>query len=160
MKTSLVLALAATLAATVSLPRDAAAETLTPVREHVTPAVRKDVVAAIDAWREAVVRQDRAALERAYHDDLSYGHTDGGVLTKKQQIDRTISPDRDFTAVDVTDLAVRAYGDVAYVTGTYTFHVKPKGEAVRLAVLPGLDVWTKGPQGWQLVARQLTRKPQ
>lgn len=129
------------------------------VREHVSPEVREDVVAAITAWRKAVISKDKAGLELAYHDDLSYGHTDGGVLTKQQQIDRTLVPDRDFTAVDVTDLAVRAYGDVAYVTATYTFHVKPKGEAVRQAKLPGLDVWTKGKQGWQLIARQLTRFP-
>lgn len=131
----------------------------TPVREHVTPEQRKDVVAAIDAWRKAVVDKDRAGLERAYHPDLSYGHTDGHVLTRQEQIDRTIVPDRDFTAVDVDGLAVRVHGDVAYVTATYTFHVKPKGEAVRLAKLPGLDVWTKGTGGWQLIARQLTKAP-
>lgn len=129
-----------------------------PVKEHGTPQVREQVVQAIDAWRAAVVAKDRAGLERAYHDDLTYGHTDGAVLTKAEQIARTIVPDRDFTAVDVTGLAVRSYGNVAYVTATYAFHLVVKGETTeRVATLPGLDVWTKGPKGWQLIARQLTR---
>lgn len=139
------------------VPSDARAAEGSPVREHVSPETRAQIVGAIDAWRNAVVRKDRAGLERAYHDDLSYGHTDGAVLTKQAQIDRTLVPDRDFTAVDAGDVAVRAYGDVAYVTATYGFHVKPKGEEVRVARLSGLDVWTKGPSGWQLIARQLTR---
>lgn len=144
-------------ASLLSVPTPVRAEEHTAVREHVSPEVRNEVVAAIDAWRNAVIAKDRAGLERAYHDDLSYGHTDGGVLTKQQQIDRTLVPERDFTDVEVADLAIRAYGDVAYVTATYTFHVRPKGEAVRQSKLPGLDVWTRGKQGWQLIARQLTR---
>lgn len=148
------------LAAAVLLPVSAAsAADHAAVREHVTPEQRKEVVAAIDAWRKAVVDKDRAGLERAYHADLSYGHTDGGVETKQGQIDRTIVPNRDFSAVDADHVAVRVYGDVAYVTATYTFHVQPKGEAVRRAKLPGLDVWTKTANGWQLIARQLTRSP-
>ncbi len=128
-----------------------------PVRERVTPEVRRQIVQAIDAWRAAVVGKDRAGLERAYHDDLTYGHTDGAVLTKTGQIDRTLVPDRDFTAVDADDVAVRVYGDVAYVTARYSFHVKPQGEDTRIARLAGLDVWTRGAEGWQLIARQLTR---
>lgn len=143
----------------VSLPAHAAEGR--PVKEHGTPAVRQQVVQAIDAWRAAVVAKDRAGLERAYHDDLSYGHTDGAVLTKAEQIGRTIVPERDFTAVDVSNLAIRSYGNVAYVTATYAFHVRTKGETTeRVSTLPGLDVWTKGPNGWQLIARQLTRTAQ
>jgi ketosteroid isomerase-like protein len=130
------------------------------VREQGTPAARKEVIQAIDAWRSAVIKKDRAGLERAYHDDLSYGHTDGAVLTKREQIDRTLVPDRDFTAVDATDVAVRTYGNVAYVTASYAFHVKQQGEEARVAKLAGLDVWTKGTNGWQLIARQLTRLAQ
>ncbi len=131
-----------------------------PVAERVTPETRKEVVQAIDDWRAAVVGKDRSGLERAYHDDLSYGHTDGAVLTKREQIDRTLVPDRDFTAVDASGVAVRVYGDVAYVTASYAFHVKQQGQEVRVAKLVGLDVWTKGANGWQLIARQLTRPAQ
>lgn len=131
-----------------------------PVIERGSAQTRQEVVQAIDAWRAAVVSKDRAGLERAYHDDLSYGHTDGAVLSKREQIDRTLVPERDFTQVDTSNVAVRSYGDVAYVTSGYAFHVRPQGEPVRVSSLVGLDVWTKGPAGWQLIARQLTRPAQ
>lgn len=131
-----------------------------PVRERVTPEVRQEIVQAIDAWRAAVVNGDRAGLALAYHDDLTYGHTDGGVENKEGQINRTIVPGRRFTAVDVSNLAVRVYGDVAYVTGTYAFHILNEADGSQtVATLPGLDVWTKQDGRWQLIARQLTRFP-
>lgn len=129
----------------------------TPVIERVSPETRTQVVQAIDAWRAALVGKDRDGLERAYHDDLSYGHTDGAVLDKQAQITRSLLPDRGFAAVDVSDVAVRAYGDVAYVTAGYAFHVQQQGEPTRVVKLVGLDVWTRTRQGWQLIARQLTR---
>lgn len=119
-----------------------------------------EVTQAIDAWRQAVVDKDRAGLERAYHEDLIYGHTDGVVVDKQGQIDRTVVPERDFTAVDVENLSVLIRGDQAYVTAVYTFHIQAPGEAPRQARLSGLDVWVKGEAGWQLIGRQLTRPAQ
>lgn len=141
----------------VSAPAFAADNTVADIG---SPATRSEVLNAVNAWRKAVIDKDRAGLEQAYHDDLIYGHSDGHVVGKKEQIDRTIVPDRDFTAVGVDGLAVRAYEDIAYVTTTYTFHILPKGGEARQAKLPSLDVWTKGAQGWQLIARQLTKAPQ
>ncbi|WP_217705459.1 nuclear transport factor 2 family protein [Peristeroidobacter soli] len=136
-----------------------AAEHSTPVKETGSAEQRREVLQAVEQWKQAVIKKDRAGLERAYHADLSYGHTDGAVLTKQEQIDRTIVPNRDFTDVDLTDIAVRVYGNTAFVTGGFAFHVAEQGSEPRVARLAGLDVWTKGPQGWQLVARQLTRLP-
>lgn len=136
---------------------DVRADAGVQVAERGSAQARAEVVRAIDDWREAVVRKDRAGLERAYHDDLSYGHTDGEVLGKQAQIDRTVLPERDFTAVDAEGVAVRVYGAQAYVTATYTFHLQEPGQAPRQARLSGLDVWTRGAHGWQLIARQLTR---
>ncbi len=137
-----------------------AAPPVAAVVERGDAATRAQVVAAIEAWRVALIKTDRAGLERAYHDDLSYGHTDGAVLTKKQQIDRTLVPDRTFPAVDIEGLAVRTYGKTAYVTATWTFHTKKADGTEGASRLSGLDVWTRGPAGWQLIARQLTRPSQ
>ncbi|MGK2287044.1 nuclear transport factor 2 family protein [Pedomonas sp. V897] len=157
---AVVLGLALTLAGPLLATPAALAAGSAPVRERVTPEVRQEIVAAIDAWRAAVVNGDRAGLERAYHEDLTYGHTDGGVENKEGQINRTIVPGRRFTAVDVSNLAVRVYGDVAYVTATYAFHILNEADGAQtVATLPGLDVWTRQDGRWQLIARQLTRFP-
>lgn len=144
--------------AAIAAPATTPAASVDSVPERVTPTVREEIVAAIDAWRAAVVGKDRAGLERAYHLDLSYGHSGGEILARAAQIERTLRADSEFTRVDVADLAVRAYGDVACVTATYTFHVRTRDGEIRVATLPSLDVWTRGPSGWQLIARQLVRK--
>lgn len=131
-----------------------------PVQEQGTAATRVAVIAAIDAYRAAVVKGDRAGLEAAFHPDISYGHTDGAVLSKAAQIDRTLAPGKRFTAVDIADAKVRSYGNVAYVTASWTFHLSKDDGSTSTARLSGLDVWTKGPRGWQLIARQLTRPAQ
>ena len=134
-----------------------AATATAAVAEHGDAATRTAVVAAIDAWRKALIAGDRAGLDRAYHEDLSYGHSDGALLSKRDQIDRSIVPGRSFTAVDVADLIVRSYGPVAYVTATWTFHARKDDGTTSATVLSSLDVWTKGARGWQLIARQLVR---
>jgi ketosteroid isomerase-like protein len=141
-----------------SAPAVAAAPTVTVV-ERGDAATHAAVLAAIEAYKVAEVKGDRAGLEKVYHDDLSYGHSDGNVLTKKQQIDRTLIPGRVFTEVKTEGLAIRSYGNIAYVTATWLFASKKTdgvdpGHTTRLSAL---DVWTKTRIGWQLIARQLTR---
>jgi len=118
--------------------------------------VRTEVTHAIEQWKQAVISGDRAELERAYHPELTYGHTDGALLDKKQQIDRTVGPGHSFPAIDISDLTIRPCGNVALVTGVFTFHSLKEGKET-VSRLSGLDVWIKGETGWQLLARQLTR---
>jgi ketosteroid isomerase-like protein len=148
--------LSAMLLATGLAPLPAATATAA-IAEHGDAATRAAVVAAIDAWRNALIAGDRAGLDRAYHPDLSYGHSDGVLLSKQDQIDRSIEPGRSFTAVDIADLTVRSYGPVAYVTATWTFHSRKDDGTTSATVLTSLDVWTKSARGWQLIARQLAR---
>jgi ketosteroid isomerase-like protein len=136
----------------------AAAEHGAAVRENVSPQARKDVLQAVEQWKKAVIAGDRAGLERAYHADLSYGHTDGAVLGKQAQIDRTLGGGASYPAIDIEDVAVRVYGNTALVTAKLAFHVSRDGKQ-SVSPLSGIDVWLKGSQGWQLVARQLTRPP-
>ncbi len=128
--------------------------------ENVSPKVRKEVLEAVEQWKRAVIDKDRAGLEHAYHNDLSYGHTDGAVLGKAEQIDRNLAGGRKFTDVDITDLAIRGYGTTALVTAKFAFHVQRDSGEKSTSRLAGIDVWTKGKNGWQLVGRQLTRLPE
>lgn len=127
------------------------------VQERGDPAERQKVIAAVDAWRAAVVKGDRTALEHIYHPELAYGHAYGAVLNRDEQIDTTLRPGRVFPAVDAQNVAVRIYGNVAFVTGTWTFHLRDDDGSERQSRLSGLDVWTKDRGHWQMIARQLTR---
>jgi ketosteroid isomerase-like protein len=136
-----------------------AADTNGGVHENVPPDVRKSVLAAVEQWKQAVIKKDRRALESIFDSDLSYGHTTGEVVNKAGTIERALDPAQSFSAIDITDVAVRAYGDFALVTHKIAFHVV-KGDVTTVASLSGVDVWVKKPHGWQLLARQLTRLPQ
>ena len=154
MKTALLSSLLVTLSIAFSAQAGPALSIVSDIGDANT---RAEVVSALDAWRLAVITEDREALERVYHEDLIYGHSDGHVADRREQIDRTIDPDRDFSAIDIEHLVVRSYGSTAYVTATYTFHIQPANGEARQARLPALDVWTRDASGWRLIARQLTR---
>jgi len=136
------------------------AQTATPkVREHGSPEVRKSVLAAVERWRQAVIKKDRPELEAIFDDDLSYGHTTGEVIDKAGTIERALDPKQSFSGIDITDETVRAYRTYALVTHKIVFHVVKDGKATD-ANLSGIDVWVKSGGRWRLRARQLTRLPQ
>jgi Domain of unknown function (DUF4440) len=161
-----ILALAVPLLSLPVLPQLARAQTAAPaaaapadgVREHVQPAERVAILAALDHLEQAVIHKDGHGLEELYADDLSYGHTTGEVLDKAKTVQRNLDPTQHYSSIDVTDVAVRSYGSYALVTHKIAFHlIKDSGPQV--ANLGGLDIWIKKTHGWQLLARQLTKLP-
>jgi ketosteroid isomerase-like protein len=118
----------------------------------------REVLGALDALKQAMVAKDRPALAKLLHPDLTYGHTDGHLETRDQVLDRVTDSKVSFGAIDVSDAAVRVYGQIALVTAKLAFHVNSDGKQ-NVSALSTLDVWIRGPEGWQLVGRQLTRPP-
>lgn len=143
----------------VALADPPAAGPIGGVREKAPPEVRKEVLAAVEAWKLAVIKKDAGALGRILDDDLSYGHTTGEVLNKAQTIERALDPNQTFSEIDLADVAVRAYGNFALVTQKISFHFVKDGTP-GVANLSGIDVWVEKGHGWRLLARQLTRLPQ
>ena len=44
------------------------------------------VLAALETWKQAMIKKDRAAVEKVLHPDLSYGHSDGHLEDKATAI--------------------------------------------------------------------------
>jgi ketosteroid isomerase-like protein len=116
-----------------------------------------DIMAAMEAWRQAMMKKDGAALERLYHADLSYGHSNGQIETKSEAIQHIVTSKADYAAVDLVDTKVRVQGSFALMTGRVNYKQVTDGKPsdVKLFVL---HVWTRGPQGWQMIGRQSTRE--
>lgn len=117
-----------------------------------------EVMAAMEAWRHAMMKRDGAALERLYHPDLSYGHSNGSIETKPEAIQHIVTSKTNYAAVDLVDTKVRVHGNFALVTGRVNYKQVTDGKPsdVKLFVL---HVWTRGPEGWQMIGRQATREP-
>ena len=114
---------------------------------------KQDVMAAMDAYKNAMTHKDGAVLAKVLAEDLTYVHSNGMVETKGDVIQSVVSGKAAVDRIEfLPDTEVRIHGKVAYVAGkedlwhpTVTIHMHV------------LHVWEKTPQGWQLVARQATR---
>lgn len=113
----------------------------------------KEVLAAMDAYKEAMIHKDGAALDKLLSNDLTYTHSGGQHETKADVIKSITAGKTVIEALDFSDTSVRLYGNVALVKGKVDLY-HSKTNIVHMNVL---HVWVKSPQGWQMVARQATR---
>jgi len=120
------------------------------------PQAETDVLAAMNAWKQATLAKDRAALDRLLHKDLSFTHSSGETWTKAQLVDYDVSAGYQPHVIEFSQISVRIYGNTALVKCIVDLKstVNGKDGSAHHSVL---HVWLKGPQGWQLVARQATK---
>ncbi len=117
-------------------------------------AAEKAVVAALDTWKEATMKKDRALFEKVYHPDLTYGHSSGMIETKQQAIEHVLgNPNAVYESIDISDTKVKVHGTMALLTAKLV--MKEKGHDANNLV--ALTVWTKTAKGWQLIGRQATK---
>ena len=121
-----------------------------------------EVLTAQDSLKEAMLKKDRATLEKVFHPDLTYSHSSAKVENKAQAISHMVDG-LGWEAIELSDTTVRLQGNVAILNGNADFHErkkdalgKPTTTVVKLLIL---TVWVKGPHGWQLIARQAVRRP-
>jgi ketosteroid isomerase-like protein len=118
----------------------------------------KAVLAAQDAWKEAMLKRDGAALEKLFHPDLSYAHSSAQVQTKAEAISHIVDG-LGWEAIEFADTTVRLQGNVAILNGKLDMHQRNKDKPTSISKLISLTVWVKGPHGWQMIARQAVRRP-
>jgi ketosteroid isomerase-like protein len=118
----------------------------------------REVLSALDGMKEALLKKDRATLEKIFHPDLTYSHSSATVENKVQAIARVMDG-LGWEAIELADTTVRLHGNVAIVNGKADLHQRNKDKPTTVIKLLILTVWVKGPQGWQLIARQAVRRP-
>jgi ketosteroid isomerase-like protein len=116
----------------------------------------EEVLTALQAWKEATLAKDGAALDGLLHDELTYSHSNGRTQSKADVLASVTAGKSSVTGMDFGDQTVRVYGAAAVVKGIVDVH-SSKGGVDSTAHLDILHVWIKGPQGWQMVARQATQ---
>ena len=110
----------------------------------------KEVLAALEGWRQATINKDPAALDKVLHKDLTYTHSSGLEQNKADQLKAVADPKTKPQAIELSDTTVRQYGNTAIVKTKMT----TGGASTHLLLLL---VFVKTPEGWQMVARQATR---
>jgi len=120
------------------------------------PKAEKEVLAAMEAWRQAMMKKDGAALARLYHEDIRYGHSSGLVEDRNTAVNHIVTTKTNYVSVDLVDTKVVVQGNIALVNGRVNYKEMADGKPsdVKMHVL---HVWVRTPQGWQMIGRQSTR---
>jgi len=113
----------------------------------------KEVLAAMDAFKDAMTHKDGATLGKLLADDLTYVHSAGQLQNKAEVIQSITSGKTIVERMDYSDTVVRFYGKTALVRGRVDLY----HSSTNIVHMNVLHVWVKSPQGWQMVARQATR---
>jgi ketosteroid isomerase-like protein len=114
------------------------------------------VAQAVEAFRNAMLKADRAHFEALTAEQLSYGHSAGRVETKAQFIDAATSGQSRWKFITLTGQTIQIVGPTAIVRHTLTGETERDGKTnpVKIGVLM---VWHKPDGQWQLLARQAVR---
>ena len=126
---------------------------LTGVSFAAAPA-EKEVLAALDGWKQATIHKDPAALDKVLHKDLTYTHSSGLEQNKADQLKAVADPKQNIQAIEFSNTTVRQYGNTAIVK-TKAELTNASGSGPTHLIL--LHVFVKTADGWQMVARQATR---
>lgn len=127
----------------------------TAVVAFAADAPEKAVLGAVEAWKQAVLKGDAAALGRIYHEGLAYTHSNGATQTKAETIAAQSSPTGIYKGVEMREVEVRVFGDTAVVR----YKLDLTHFAGDTAHLHEVMVWMKTAAGWQMVVRHATRLP-
>jgi ketosteroid isomerase-like protein len=117
----------------------------------------KDIMVALNVYKQAIIKKDAGALQKVLSDDLVYTHSSNAHQDKAALIE-SLKGNSITEEIDFKDLKVRVYGDTAVVVGDVDFHMNTGG-VQSVNHLNVLHVLVKGPQGWQLAARQAVKYP-
>jgi ketosteroid isomerase-like protein len=129
---------------------------LTVAAAQPNPPAAKEVLAASEAWRQAMLKKDEAGLQKYLHEDITYSHSNGRLQNKADVVQATTKGKVTIEAIDFSETTVRVYGATAIIRANVDMRNNTDGKSTT-SHLNVLHVWLKGPGGWQMVARQATQ---
>src|SRR4029453_9994518 len=116
----------------------------------------QEVKQMIEKYRAAFLRRDIPTLEKIWADDYVFVNAFGEVLTKAQRLANLRSGETALESINEEEKpTVRVYQNSAVATSRVMLKGQYSGQPVSGQYRSAL-VWVKGPNGWQLVANQLT----
>jgi ketosteroid isomerase-like protein len=119
------------------------------------PAAKQAVMAASQEWTTAVLKADRATLEKLLSPDLSYTHSSAKTQTKEEFIQDATGGGTKYESIDFEGTKLRQYGNTVVVTHNATIKSVPTGTS-HLYIT---EVWAQQSGKWQMVSRQATKLP-
>ena len=126
-----------------------------------TPTAKPDstiqlLTAQADAWDQAIVAKNAAAVAANVASDFTQIESGGAVVGRDEFVKDLLDPSLRIDPYKVEDFGVRVYGDTALLTGrirmTGSAEGKPFSSHFRY-----IDVYVKRDGVWKVVSIQITR---
>ena len=114
----------------------------------------KEVTAAVDFLRKAMLDGDKASLDKIAAPELTYGHSTGHVEDKAAFIDALVSGKNDFVTIDLSDQTIKMVGNSLALVRHKLKADTNNGGTPGTANIGILLVFQKQQGQWKLVARQ------
>ena len=113
----------------------------------------KEVAAAVETLRKAMVDGDEAVLKKITAKELTYGHSSGLIEDQATFVGALATGKSDFVKIDLEDQTIAIAGNTALVRHKLMGDLTSNGNVtpVKLGVLL---VWQKQQGQWKLLARQ------
>ncbi len=117
----------------------------------------RNVAAAVEDFKTAIISADRDLLENIASDKLVFGHSGGKVQNKAEFIEELVSLiPNDYQAIDMADQTIMVSGNTAIVRHIYSADYLSDGVPGSLRV-GNVLVWQEQDGKWKLIARQAYR---
>lgn len=116
----------------------------------------KDVAAAVETLRKAMIDGTEASLKNITAEELSYGHSSGKVEDKTSFVANIASGSSDFKTIDLTEQTIRIVDNIAIVRHKLVAETADNGKPGN----PNLHVvliFQKQKGNWKLLVRQAVK---
>ena len=117
----------------------------------------KQVAAAVETLRQAMISGDRAALQPLVAEALSYGHSSGKVESRAVFVEALASGQSDFVEINLTDQTITVSSKTAIVRHRLAAKTNDAGKGPGTVNLAVMLVWVKENRAWKLLARQAVK---
>jgi hypothetical protein len=116
----------------------------------------KEVAAAVEQLRKAMIDGNKTDLENLVSDKLCYGHSGGHVDDKKEFVEKIVSGKSDFVSIELSEQTISISEKLAVVRHILKAKTNDGGKTgdVHLSVML---VWQKKSGKWKLLARQAVK---
>jgi ketosteroid isomerase-like protein len=114
---------------------------------------------AVEEYRIAYLKQDKAQLEAITLPQLTYSHSDGHLQDKAQFIKGVMDRKSTLKSLEFPDLTVHVVGDVAIVRHLLVQESELDGKTTNVKI-GVIQVLKKQDGGWKLLARAAYPAPQ
>jgi ketosteroid isomerase-like protein len=117
----------------------------------------KQIAAAAEQLRKAMVDGDRKILDKLAAEQLSYGHSSGAVDDKKTFVEKIASGNSDFLSIEISEQTISVSGKTAIVRHILNAKTHDMGKEPADIKLRIILVWQKQNRQWKLLARQAVK---